>query len=85
VTPHVAQNVYKNRRSAIDERTTRQPGYTVSQRFRKRIEEVFGWQKTVGNFRKTGFRGFDVNQVAAYIVGSAYNLLRMARLLAAPA
>ena len=48
VTPHVAQNIHKRRRSAIDDRTTRQPGYAISQRFRKRIEEVFGWTKTVG-------------------------------------
>jgi transposase len=85
VTPHVAQNVHKRRRSAIDERTTRQPGYAISQRFRKRIEEVFGWMKTVGNFRKTRFRGFGANQLAAYMVGAAYNLLRAAKLLAAPA
>jgi hypothetical protein len=51
----------------------------------KRIEEVFGWMKTVGNFRKTRFRGFGANQLAAYMVGAAYNLLRVARLLAAPA
>ena len=85
VTPHVAQNAHKRRRSAIDERTTRQPGYAISQRFRKRIEEVFGWMKTVGNFRKTRFRGFGANQIAAYMVGAAYNLLRVAKLLAAPA
>jgi transposase len=85
VTPHVAQNAHKRRRSAIDARTTRQPGYAVSQRFRKRIEEVFGWMKTVGNFRKTRFRGFGANQIAAYMVGAAYNLLRLTKLLAAPA
>lgn len=85
VTPHVAQNIHKRRRSAIDARTTRQPGYAISQRFRKRIEEVFGWMKTVGNFRKTRFKGFGANQIAAYMVGAAYNLLRVARLLAAPA
>jgi transposase len=84
VTPHVAQNIRRRGRSAIDARTTRQPGYAISQRFRKRIEEVFGWMKTVGNFRKTRFRGFGANQVAAYMVGAAYNLLRVARLLAAP-
>jgi transposase len=85
VTPHVSQNIHKRRRSAIDGRTTRQPGYVISQRFRKRIEEVFGWMKTVGNFRKTRFIGFGANQIAAYMVGAAYNLLRVARLLAAPA
>jgi len=85
VTPHVAQNAHARRRSAIDGRTTGHPGYAVSQRFRKRIEEVFGWMKTVGNFRKTRFRGFRANQIAAYMVGAAYNLLRVARLLAQPA
>jgi IS5 family transposase len=85
VTPHVAQNSSERRRSAIDARTTRQPGYEISQRFRKRIEEVFGWMKTVGNFRKTRYRGFDANHVAAYMIAAAYNLLRIARLLEAPA
>ena len=57
--PHVAQNI-KGRRSAIDGRTTRHPGYAVSQRIRKRIEEVFGWTKTVAGQRKTRFRGLPV-------------------------
>ena len=52
VTPHVAQN-NTNRRSAIDGRTTRHPGYGLSQKIRKRIEEVFGWAKTCGTMRKT--------------------------------
>src|SRR3984885_3391481 len=82
VTPHVAR---KQKYSAVDARTTRHKGYAISQRFRKRIEEVFGWMKTVGNFRKTRFRGFPRNQIAAYLVGAAYNLLRVAKLLAAPA
>src|SRR3954463_4719939 len=56
VTPHVSQND-KGRRSAIDGRTTRHPGYAVSLRVRKRIEEVFGWIKTVGGLRKTRHRG----------------------------
>ncbi len=56
VTPHVAQN-NSHRRSAIDERTTRHDGYAVSQRKRKRVEEVFGWMKTVALQRKTRFRG----------------------------
>ncbi len=55
VTPHVTQN-NKRRRSAIDGRTTRHAGYTVSQRIRKRIEAVFGWMKTVGGQRKTRYR-----------------------------
>ena len=56
ITPHVAQNI-ANRRSAIDGRTTRHPGYAVSQRIRKRIEEAFGWIKTSGGLRKTRHRG----------------------------
>ncbi len=83
VTAHVTQ--YEQRRSGIDGRTTRHIGYAISQRFRKRIEEVFGWMKTTGNFRKTRFIGFGANQIAAYMVGAAYNLLRVTRLLAAPA
>ena len=57
VTPHVAQNITKHRGSNIDARTTGQVGYAISQRVRKRVEEVFGWIKTVGNFRKTRFIG----------------------------
>ena len=56
VTPHVAQNT-KNRRSAIDARTTGHPGYAISQRKRKRVEEIFGWMKTVGLLRKLRHRG----------------------------
>jgi IS5 family transposase len=84
VTPHVAQNT-TGRRSAIDQRTTRHPGYATSQRIRKRIEEVFGWLKTVGGFRRTRYRGLARTQLAGYLVASAYNLVRMTRLLAAPA
>ena len=82
VTPHVAQNLERSGGSAVDKRTTRHPGYSVSQRIRKRVEEIFGWTKTVANFRKTRFRGLDRTQHASYLVGAAYNLLRMAKLLA---
>jgi transposase len=85
VTPHVAQNKGPRRRSAIDERTVRHAGYTVSQRIRKRVEEIFGWAKTIGGFRRTRFKGKPRTQFAAHIVGAAYNLLRITRLLAAPA
>jgi transposase len=81
VTPHVAQNTSR-RRSAIDARTTVHPGFALSQRIRKRVEEIFGWMKTVGGFRRTRFRGLLRTQLAGYFVGAAYNLLRMARLLA---
>src|ERR671933_2963345 len=56
VTPHVAQNT-KGRRSAIDGRTTWRPGYAVSQRNRKLVEEIFGWMKTTGGLRRTRYRG----------------------------
>jgi transposase len=81
VTPHVAQNVTKHRDSAIDQRTTRHPGYAVSQRIRKRVEEIFGWQKTIGNFRKTRYRGEQRTQLASYLIGAAYNLVRMTNLI----
>ena len=80
VTPHVAQTSDYRRRSAIDRRTVRHPSYLVSQRIRKRIEEIFGWMKTVGGFRRTRYRGRDRTQLAAYFVGAAYNLLRIAKL-----
>src|SRR5579863_501463 len=83
-TPHVAQNITE-RRSAIDERTTRHAGYGISQRIRKRVEEIFGWTKTVANFRRTRFKGRERTSLASYLVGAAYNLLRMARLLEAAA
>jgi transposase len=82
VTPHVAQNVSARRSSAIDGRTTRHLGYAVSQVIRKRVEEIFGWTKTVGNFRKTRYKGIERTQFASYMVGAAYNLLRIAKLLA---
>jgi IS5 family transposase len=83
VTPHVAQNNSGRRRSAIDGRTTSRPGYAISQRARKRVEEIFGWMKVVGGFRRTRFQGLERTQLAGYFVGAAYNLLRIARLLAA--
>ena len=83
VAPHVAQNTH--RRSAIDGRTTRHPGYKVSQRIRKRVEEIFGWGKTVGGLRRTRYRGQRRTQFWSYIVGSAYNLVRMTKLLPAGA
>jgi transposase len=80
VTPHVAQNT-SGRRSAIDRRTTRHIGYAVSQRKRKRVEEIFGWMKTIGGLRRTRFIGLHLTQLAAYLVATAYNLVRMARLM----
>lgn len=79
VTPHVAQND-RGRRSAIDGRTTRHPGYAVSQRLRKRVEEVFGWEKTVGGLRKLRYVGRAANALCATFAAAAYNLVRMAKL-----
>ena len=80
VTPHVAQNT-KGRSSAIDGRTTRHAGYAISQRIRKRVEEIFGWMKTVGGFRRTRYRGLDRTGLVGYLVATAYNLVRMVKLL----
>jgi transposase len=82
VTPHVAQNT-SHRRSRIDGRTTRHIGYRLSQTIRKRIEEIFGWGKTIGGLRRTRFRGAVRTGFWAYVVGAAYNLVRMSRLLGA--
>jgi len=84
VTPHVAQNE-NGRRSAIDGRTTRHSGYKVSQRVRKRVEEIFGWVKTVGGGRKLRYIGAKRNQLWAELTAAAYNLVRMAKLMAEPA
>ena len=84
VTPHVARNT-NGRRSAIDGRTTSWPGYLTSQRIRKRVEEIFGWLKTVGGFRRTRYRGVSRTQFAGYLVAAAYNLVRLARLVPRPA
>jgi transposase len=83
VTPHVTQNT-SNRKSAIDGRTTRHPGYGQSQRVRKRIEECFGWMKTVGGGRKLRYIGRAKNQLWATFTAIAYNLVRMANLEAQP-
>ena len=83
VTPHVTQNT-SGRRSAIDARTTRHSGYVISQRLRKRVEEVFGWVKTVGGGRKLRYIGVARNQFWADLTVTAYNLVRMATLAARP-
>jgi hypothetical protein len=80
VTPHVAQNTTR-RTSAIDGRTTHHPGYALSQRLRKRVEEVWGWTKSLGGLRRSRFRGVKKLQWAAYLVGAAYNLVRLAGML----
>ena len=80
ITPHVAQND-TNRRSAIDARTTRHPGYAISQQKRKRVEEIFGWLKTVGGLGKLRHRGIErVEWIFTFAV-AAYNLVRLRNLV----
>ena len=81
-TSHVAQND-SNRRSAIDGRTTRHEGYDVSQRIRRRIEEIFGWGKAIGPIRKTKLRGKDRIGLQLLLTFSGYNVIRMRNILAA--
>jgi IS5 family transposase len=80
VTPHIARNT--TRRSAIDGRTTRHPGYVASQRIRKRIEEGFGWIKTIAGLRKTKYRGLEKVRWAFTLAAAAYNLIRLPKLMA---
>jgi transposase len=79
IAPHIAR-IEGRRTPGLEGRTTRHEGYALSQRKRKRIEEIFGWMKTVGGLRKSRFVGIVKTQLAAYRVGAAYNLLRMARM-----
>ena len=78
VTPHVARRQW----SIVDKRTTRHAGYQLSQRIRKRIEEIFGWIKTVGGGRKLRYKGIPRNQLWAELTTAAYNLVRIAKLMA---
>ncbi len=84
ITPHVAQNVGRNGGSAIDRRTTRHEGYAISQRKRKRIEECFGWLKTIALVRKVRHRGIEKVGWIFTFAAAAYNLVRMRNLLACP-
>src|SRR5882672_1798688 len=84
VTPHIAQNV-SGRRSAIDARTTRHPGYAVSQQKRKRIEEPFGWGKTIGGLARPMLRGVAKLGFKFTLTMASYNLIRLPKLFAAAA
>jgi transposase len=84
VTPHIAQHT-TGRRSAIDARTTRHPGYTISQRKRKLVEQGFGWMKTVGGLRKLRHRGGALVSWVFTFTAAAYNIVRLRRLLATTA
>jgi hypothetical protein len=79
----VAQNIHARRSSAIDGRTTRHPGYAISQVKRKRVEEIFGWMKTVGGMRKLRHRGLQLVGWMFTFAAAAYNLVRMRNLVAA--
>ena len=76
-TPHVAQ---KKKGSAIDGRTTRHAGYQVSQQKRKRVEEIFGWMKTIGGMRKLRHRGLELVNWMFTLSAAAYNLVRIRNL-----
>jgi hypothetical protein len=82
VTPHVAQNTKRSGGSAIDGRTARHEGYEVSQKKRKRIEESFGWLKTIALMRKVRHRGIEKVSWIFTFAAAAYNLVRMRNLLA---
>jgi transposase len=89
VTPHIAidghlSNTGKPRKTAIDGRTTRHSGYEISQRCRKRIEEVFGWIKSSAGFAKVKLRGRERVDAAFTLALAAYNLIRLPKLLAVP-
>lgn len=83
VSPHVAQNIHSRRhKSAIDDRTTRHPGYEVSQKKRKRIEEIFGWIKNIGLMRRPHFRGKENMTYQFSWSVAIYNLVRIRNLCA---
>jgi IS5 family transposase len=79
VTPHVACRKW----TILDKRTTRHAGYQLSQKVRKRVEEIFGWIITVGGGRKLRYKGVERNQLWAEFTTAAYNLVRMAKLVMA--
>jgi IS5 family transposase len=80
ITPHIAQND-TSRRSAVDDRTTRHAGYEVSQKKRKRIEEVFGWMKSIGLLRKLRHRGLERVGWMFTFAAAVYNLVRIRNLI----
>ena len=84
VTPHLAPNTKRNR-STIDRRTTRHEGHAASQRIRKRVEEPFGWIKTIAGGRKLRYQGQARNRAWFLMTGAVYNIIRIAALDATPA
>jgi hypothetical protein len=83
ITLHVAQNTKRRGGSAIDERTTRHPGYKISQWKRKIIEEIFGWIKTIGLMRKTRHKGVERGGWMFTFTNAVYNLIRIRNIIAA--
>ena len=83
MTPHIAQNT-SNRASPIDARTTRYPGYAISQQIRKRAEEPFGWAQTIGGFASPMLRGVARLRFKFTLTMAAYDLIRLPRLLGSP-
>jgi hypothetical protein len=84
VTPHVAQNT-TNRCSAIDQRTTRHRGYEISQQKRKRVEEPFGWSKTIGGLARPMLHGVRKLDFKFTLTMAAYDLIKLPRLIGIPA
>lgn len=81
ITPHVAQNTARRGGSAMDERTTRHPGYAISQRKRKLIETTFGWTKQYGGLRRMMYRGREKVSARVTLVASVFNLMRITHLV----
>ncbi len=81
IRPPIAQ-ITGRHTPGLDARTTRHGTYALGQRIRKRVEEIFGWVKTIGGLRRSRFRGVARTQQAAYFIGATYNLLRLSRLSA---
>lgn len=81
IKPHIARNITAHRGSAIADEIAAEPGYEISLRIRKRIEQVFGWSKTVGHLRKTRFRGLANVAAQSLLTFAAYNLVRLRKLL----
>lgn len=80
ITPHAAA---RSKGSAMDARTARHVGYTISQRCRKKVEEIFGWMKAIGGLWRTRLRGTARTSLCACMVAAAYNPVRMTKLLKA--
>jgi len=79
ISPHAACKA-RTKVVGLDGRTTGRAGYQTSQRLRKRVEEIFGWMKTVGGLKRTRYRGVERTQAWAYFVAGTYNLLRITNL-----